>query len=238
MKTILLKFACPLQSWGSDSHFEIRGTDRYPTKSAVIGMISASLGYHRDEDEKISALNNLDFAVRIDQEGTILRDYHIARTENGEKSYVTYRYYLQDAVFVLAISSQDDGLITTIDCALKEPYYQVFLGRRSLPINADYYLRTTKVGPLKSLEQTSWKAASWYQKKVAKDGMAHLEIYADSDLVEAYPKHVKRDLVGSFSQKGRQHKFRSVSCVQMKVSAEHDAFEAAGGDYVHIKSRD
>ena len=63
MKTILLKFAGPLQSWGTSSHFETRHTDFYPSKSAVIGLLAASLGYRRDEDEKIQKLNELDFAV-------------------------------------------------------------------------------------------------------------------------------------------------------------------------------
>ncbi|MFB0972276.1 MAG: CRISPR-associated protein Cas5, partial [Neofamilia sp.] len=63
MKTILLKFAGPLQSWGTDSHFETRKTDFYPSKSAIIGIIAASFGYERDDNEKIQELNELDFAV-------------------------------------------------------------------------------------------------------------------------------------------------------------------------------
>ena len=69
LKTLLLKFAGPLQSWGTDSKFETRYTDFYPSKSAVIGMIAASFGYRRHEDEKIKKLNDLDFAVRVDQRG-------------------------------------------------------------------------------------------------------------------------------------------------------------------------
>ena len=57
MKTILLKFAGPLQSWGTDSNFETRYTDLHPSKSAVIGMIAASMGYRRHEDTKIQRLN-------------------------------------------------------------------------------------------------------------------------------------------------------------------------------------
>lgn len=53
MKTILLKFAGPLQSWGTSSHFETRHTDFYPSKSSVIGLIASSLGYRRDDDEKL-----------------------------------------------------------------------------------------------------------------------------------------------------------------------------------------
>ena len=38
MATLLLRLAAPLQSWGSDSKFETRKTDREPTKSGVVGL--------------------------------------------------------------------------------------------------------------------------------------------------------------------------------------------------------
>ena len=78
MKTILLKFAGPMQSWGTDSHFETRHTDLYPSKSAVIGMIGAALGIRRD-DKSIGDFDSLKFAVRVDQEGSIMKDYHNER---------------------------------------------------------------------------------------------------------------------------------------------------------------
>ena len=70
MKTILLKFAGPMQSWGTDSHFETRHTDLYPAKSAVIGLIGAALGIRRD-DAAIKELEKIKFATRIDQEGSL-----------------------------------------------------------------------------------------------------------------------------------------------------------------------
>ena len=79
MKTIVMKFCGPLQSWGTGSNFETRHTDFYPSKSAVIGMIAASKGYKRDNTTSLSRLNELDFAVRVDQNGNLMRDYHIAR---------------------------------------------------------------------------------------------------------------------------------------------------------------
>ena len=50
MKTLLLKLSGPMQSWGTSSHFNTRHTDLYPSKSAIIGMLAASLGYRRDEN--------------------------------------------------------------------------------------------------------------------------------------------------------------------------------------------
>ena len=67
MKTIVMKFCGPLQSWGTGSNFETRHTDFYPSKSAVIGLISASNGYRRDDISNLNKLNKLDFAVRVDQ---------------------------------------------------------------------------------------------------------------------------------------------------------------------------
>ena len=237
MKTILLKFAGPLQSWGTNSRFETRYTDRYPSKSAVIGMIAASFGYRRDEDEIIQQFNSLDFAVRIDQSGSLLRDYHTAPgfTASGvpNGTCVTNRYYLQDAVFVVAIGSQDDAWIRSIHEALKSPYFHPFLGRRSLPLTADFYIGMTDQSVIESLKDLKWQAAAWYKKKV-KEKQA-LTIYADGDLLENSTTFMTRDRVLSFSQKERRHGFRPVAKMQVqkenenKNENEHDAFEAVGG---------
>jgi CRISPR-associated Cas5-like protein len=54
MATLLLRLAAPLQSWGSDSKFETRKTDREPTKSGVVGLLAAALLGHalRQADEE------------------------------------------------------------------------------------------------------------------------------------------------------------------------------------------
>ena len=52
MATLLLRLAAPLQSWGSDSKFETRKTDREPTKSGVVGLLAAALGLPRMSVEK------------------------------------------------------------------------------------------------------------------------------------------------------------------------------------------
>ena len=49
MATLLLRLAAPLQSWGADSKFETRKTNREPTKSGVIGLLAAALGLRRDD---------------------------------------------------------------------------------------------------------------------------------------------------------------------------------------------
>ena len=163
MKTILLKFAGPMQSWGTDSHFETRHTDLYPSKSAAIGLIGAALGIRRDDD--IKELVDIKFAVRVDQEGSLLKDYHIARkyktSGDIEGTYVTERYYLEDAVFVVAISHEDDNLIEKIYEALKRPYFQMFLGRRSIPVLADFILGNFDGDIRTALEKCEWQAKDY-----------------------------------------------------------------------------
>ncbi len=196
MKTILLKFTGPLQSWGTDSHFEIRHTDFYPSKSAVIGMIAGSLGYRRDEDEKIRRLNELHFGVRIDQVGNLLRDYHIARKYKNDgredRTYVSNRYYLEDAVFLVAISHEDDEFISEIERGLRNPYFQPFMGRRALPLCSDFITDVRSDDVLSSLKNYKWQAATWYMKKHFSDTV-NLELYVDSDLTESSSRHLRRD---------------------------------------------
>lgn len=238
MKTILLKFAGPMQSWGTNSNFENRHTDFYPSKSGVIGMIAASLGYQRDEDEKISKLNELYFAVRVDQPGNLLKDYHIARKYkmNGslERNYVTNRYYLEDAVFVVAISHKDDILMAEIENSLKSPWFQTFLGRRSLPLTADFFLESTENGLIDSLSKIEWQASKWYKDKT-KEEAVKLEIYSDFYEGDAKQISMRKDRVISFSQMNRQFNYRyeSVSTVEISnrtfdYSTTHDVFESVG----------
>lgn len=227
MKTLLLKFAGPLQSWGTDSKFETRYTDFYPSKSAVIGMIAASFGYRRDEDEKIKQLNDLDFAVRVDQRGNLLRDYQIATAYKPdgrfERNYVTNRYYLEDAIFVVAIGGEDD-FIDKIEQSLKTPYFQTFFGKRSNPINPDFILDKTNQGVVESLENISWQAGNWYKKDYKNKSRVELEVYIDGDLIKESVSKFRKDRVESFSQKHRQFGYRGEKRYLVTLSEEHDAF--------------
>lgn len=232
LKTVLLKFSGPLQSWGTNSHFETRHTDTHPSKSGVIGMIAAGLGYQREDDKKINRLNSMNFAVRIDQTGTILRDYHTAHkykeSGNIDRTYVTNRYYLQDAVFVVALSSEDVGLINDIISAVKKPYFPIYLGRRSLPPTADLYLGTVDTDAISALKDYPWQASEWYQKT----GNKRLQIFADASLIESGSNRIRNDEPLSFSQKkGRKFSPRRetsifINAVVSRDLEEHDAFGA------------
>lgn len=136
MATLLLRLAAPLQAWGADSKFETRKTNREPTKSGVIGLLAAALGLRRDESEALARLAQLRFGVRVEREGQLLVDYHIAKTQREKNPYVTYRHYLQDAVFLAGIESEDTALLRrlVLDADPLEPGTAV---QRDVPVSFD-----------------------------------------------------------------------------------------------------
>lgn len=213
MKTITIKLTAPLQSYGDEANFDRRTTGRYPSKSAIIGMIAATLGYQRN-DSRIIDLNKLAFAVRVDQPGTILRDFQIVEwNPSKEERKLTYCDYLQDAVFVVAIGSDDIDLIAEIKSALTHPKYQLFLGRRANVPAGRLHIREFDENPVIALETQEWAAASWYQKRKQQKSMVEVDLFADANLLNADPARIQmiKDQVVSFDPRNRQHGFRALA---------------------------
>lgn len=146
MNVLLMRFSAPMQSWGTRSRFTERDTGREPSKSGVIGLISAALGRPRDQSPE--DLARLRMGVRVDREGAILRDFHtagggmwpglkqygVAKAGKGIFGTVTSnRYYLADAVFLVALESEDEELLASIDRALARPKWPLSLGRKAFP---------------------------------------------------------------------------------------------------------
>lgn len=161
MATLLLRLAGPLQSWGVDSKFETRRTGRLPSKSGVIGLLAAALGRRRDASPEDLCV--LHFGVRVDQEGTLLRDYHIART--SKHSYLTERWYLEDAVFLVGLESDDNSFLSELAAALASPAFPLFLGRRACPPELPLCLGIVNADLLSALREHPWQASEAWQKK-------------------------------------------------------------------------
>ncbi|BDR60577.1 type I-E CRISPR-associated protein Cas5/CasD [Lactobacillus xylocopicola] len=232
MKTITIKLTGPLQSYGNEASFNQRTTAAHPSKSAIIGMIAAAFGYQRD-DQRIKAFNKLDLAVRVDQPGTLLTDYQTVEWKKGTRK-VTYRAYIQDAVFVLAISSENDLLIDKIKYALHHPKFQLFLGRRSnAPAGVLQIAVFADANPVEVLSKLPWQAANWYQEKKSQEEIINVELFADAKLLAGEKYFMVKDSVGSFDQRNRYFDYRPVVRVWKKVtnpkfktSSEHDPFAA------------
>lgn len=135
--TLLLRCSGPLQSWGTQSRFNVRDTGREPSKSGVIGLLCAALG--RPRTDPVMDLAALAMGVRVDREGRLERDYHTAgkdgyyRIAGGierQNLIVTTRYYLADAAFLVGLEG-DPALLADLYRALADPVWPLYLGRKA-----------------------------------------------------------------------------------------------------------
>ena len=200
MSTLLLRLAGPMQSWGLNSKFTRRLTEREPTKSAIVGFLACALG--RKRTESLNDLNSLKYGVRTDQAGELLTDYHTAtRTLSNKKelSFISYRQYLSDAIFLVGIEGEDSFLNTLI-VAVTSPVYPLFLGRRSCPPTLPIILGIRNLPLLEAL-----KTEPYLGKVKNNQSLELLPIMFDDEVGSV----IRRDLPVSFSQENRRYTFRS-----------------------------
>lgn len=208
MHTLLLKLSGPLQSWGSGSKYRFRDTDLIPTKSGVLGMIASALG--RQRGEKLDDLAALSFAVRVDQPGSLLRDYQTAidwsaTSQSDRNPKLSTRLYLSDAKFVVALGGEPEFLLD-ICKALKEPMYPLFLGRRSCPAGHDLVIGIHDESPLNSLADTPWLASKVHKRKLPQQ----VSLLVLRDATPDENGDLVRDVPISFAQENRKHSWREI----------------------------
>lgn len=205
--TLLMRFSAPLQSWGDFSRFSHRNTQRQPTKSGVVGLVAAALGRRRtDPIEDIVALS---YGVRIDQAGELLRDFHTARNE--KQSFVSHRYYLADARFLVGLCGEE-AFLREIEHAIQHPIFPLFLGRRSCPPEGTLSLGLREMSLLEALGSEPWLGSGAVPP-------SELEIvYDDTSGV------LTSDHPISFSQVHRTYGLRYATHIQVPLpQTSHDA---------------
>lgn len=214
MSVLLLQLAGPLQSWGDSSRFIRRETRGEPTKSGVIGMLASAQG--RSREDPIEDLLELSFGVRIEQQGRIIRDFQTEKSltkKRGSREYdkvmpLTYRYYLADAKFLVAIGA-DRAVLEGLDEALRAPRWPLYLGRRSCPPASPLTLgiHDEYDDVRQALESEPWRASAWYRRRYL-DRTPQLEIVCDA--AEGESSINQMDLPLTFSQRERRYAGRAV----------------------------
>lgn len=196
---LLLHLSGPLQSWGQRSHYNERDTALFPTRSGVLGLLSSALGRHRDEP--IDDLAQLSLTVRADRPGHLLRDLHTVggglpaketvTTAEGKKrgikqaTLLSYRYYLQDAAFTVAVTGAPEhgDLINACARALRAPRWAPYLGRRSCPPTGPHFLGHT---------HTPWRHLTYLplhraNTNAPRETSTHVLFYGDAPLNTLLP---------------------------------------------------
>jgi CRISPR system Cascade subunit CasD len=138
MATLLLRLAGPMQSWGTRSRFDDRDTERFPSKSGVIGLLCAALG--RPRSAPVDDLAALRMGVRADRPGVLSTDFHtamrVAKASGASPAtVVSRRHYLADAAFLVGLEGDPSALGALAD-ALQHPVWPLCLGRKSFPPGA------------------------------------------------------------------------------------------------------
>lgn len=143
MPNLLLKLVGPMQSWGTISRFDQRDTGKEPSKSGVIGLLAAAMGIDRENWEDLAPLTHLRMGVRHDRPGIPKRDFQTAgcastdtiikadRSQAKDGGVISYRDYLADAAFLVALEGKDIALLENVDAALRNPVWPLALGRKS-----------------------------------------------------------------------------------------------------------
>lgn len=187
---LVLRLAGVLQSWGGPSQYSWRETQPQPSKSGIVGLLAAAEG--RPREATIADLTELRLGVRTDQPGRLLRDFHTVADYRGRPlpsakvnkqgrqeprtgkdrlaPLVTHRFYLQDAVFTVAVSGER-GLVERLAHAVRHPVFPLALGRRGCPPSQPIY-HSTHEGPDAAepeavLAQTPWQATGHIRRRAA-----------------------------------------------------------------------
>ncbi len=157
--TLLMRFVAPMQSWGVQSNFDYRDTGLEPSKSGVVGLLCAALGHDR-ENEIDPRFLSARMGVRVDCEGVMAYDYHVAgvggilKADGKVKSdnvVPSWRYYLADAAFLVGLESEDADWLHALHHALQYPVWPLFFGRKAFPpaepvaIHEDAAVRTLEL---------------------------------------------------------------------------------------------
>lgn len=152
---LLLWLEGPFQSWGDDSRYGRRDSLKFPSKSALCGMICASMGAKGEQTELLKYLNESKVTVlsysKQKRKYSFLRDFHTVgngynskdsfesllipktsegKAPNGSGSKITYRYYLQEVCHAV-IWELPPMLANKVADSLVDPVYFLSLGRKN-----------------------------------------------------------------------------------------------------------
>jgi len=181
MTAVRMRLRAPWMSWGLVSRNLDRGTEQFPTKSAVIGLVANALGY--DRYDEITELNNMQFGVgqiiHMSYTPTMTVDYQtvgggydwwdsLIVQEPGKKIQhfsddreivgIRTKAYLQDADF-LAVLIGETNMVKHIAKGIENPKRPLFLGRRSCPPSKPVFIDIIETPSLQDALQ-SWNEPS------------------------------------------------------------------------------
>ena len=222
MSTLVLRLAGPMQAWGLEDKFNRRGTARGPTKSGVIGLLAAAMGCRREAS--LGDFADLRFGMLAVRPGQLLRDYHTVSRDGQKTDFVTERFYLADAIFLVGLEGEE-AFLQELHEAVESPVFPLYLGRRSCPP-----VGRVSLGVRRETLQTALEQAFYAESPSAREPYYTLTCDAQEPCATR-----QRDMPISFAPAHRKHGYRYtenrvVQTGKQQADTEHDAFAELGGD--------
>lgn len=144
----------PIGSFGGIAVGERRGTGIRPTRSALLGLLGASLGIERRDSDAQHALGNgYGTASMVLGRGRLLTDYHTAQVPSQQRNrgfatrrqelgvddlntVLSSRDYRSDAIYAFALWERNEApyRLEAVAEALRKPRFVLYLGRKSCPL--------------------------------------------------------------------------------------------------------
>lgn len=152
----------PLGAWGTPSpasgNAAYKATDTVPTKSALIGLLGAALGWPRERLGELAV--GLSIAVRLDHPPAPqpAHDYHTVRKGQRPKgrdrwtrfeelrgdlagtdssgAMLSSREFLSEGLWMVAVHCGPGAAVsaTDFDAALRAPVHPLYIGRKAFPL--------------------------------------------------------------------------------------------------------
>lgn len=151
-RVIALRLSGPMQAWGYNSEYTYRNSGLFPTKSAILGICCAAMGFSRGSEQEKQILGNLSGCLmtaialprkRFSGEKSWMvnvrriEDFHtVERTKTAsgtisKNAVMTYRQYLCDSDFVVLLAEIESSIADQLEDKLVDPEWGVWLGRKS-----------------------------------------------------------------------------------------------------------
>jgi CRISPR system Cascade subunit CasD len=135
--------------------------------------------------------------------------------DGGKAMPLSYRYYLADAKFLVALGG-DEELLGQLQQVVRAPRRPLFLGRRSCPPDEPIYLGLQEeyADVRDALRRHAWIAASWYKRQ---SRVFDLEVCCDTE--EGEIGMSQDDAPLTFSGSGRKYASRSVTRFRVPIDS-------------------
>ena len=170
---IILTLVAPMGSFGGIAGHEWRGSNRWPSRSAILGLIGAVLGVCRKDIQGQEALRKWSCAISVLSDNKPFQDFHTIQTiptasikrpatrriaiealKPSDNATLTRREYRSDCAFGVALWGGDN--MRDVARALNFPCFTPYLGRKSCPLAVPMHACVIESeSPLQALTQVT-----------------------------------------------------------------------------------